>query len=56
MTQLDKEEIEVVKIALSFLLETSYGATEAHFKARDELCDRLDVKALPHPTPQGKEN
>jgi len=50
MTQLDKEEIEVVKIALAFLLETSYGATEAHFKTRDELCERLDVERITNDT------
>lgn len=39
MTQLDKKEIEVVKIALAFLLDTSYGHTEEHFKTLHELCE-----------------
>lgn len=44
--ELNNEELQVVRIALAFLLDTSYGHDEKHFKTRDELCKRLDVVSV----------
>jgi len=46
MTQLDKDEIAVVRFALAMLKSSSFGATERMKKVFDELCERLDVEEL----------